>query len=78
MTEAEIDSKLRKNVEIDASKLLISNIKKIHQKRTETLHSRESELKNKTKDSQEYSYGADLRKMEPKIIEYPQGKVKYI
>ena len=51
----------------DTSKLLISNIKNIFKNRVETINSRDSDLKNKTKESQEYSYGNDLRKMEPKI-----------
>jgi hypothetical protein len=36
---------------------------------TNTINSRESDIKFRTKDSLEYSYGNDLRKMEPKILE---------
>lgn len=36
---------------------------------TDIVNSRDSEAKLKTKDSHEYSYGADFRKMEPKILE---------
>jgi hypothetical protein len=49
--------------------LLSSNIKSLWKINTRTIQSRDSDFKNVTKDSQEYSYGADVRKMEPKIQE---------
>lgn len=67
--------RLKKNVNVDTSQFLISNIKNVYKKNTDSVHSRDSEFKNKTKDSQEYSYGADVQKMEPKINEYPQGNL---
>ena len=52
-----------------SAKILIANIKNMHKREGETIHSRESNLKMKTKDSHEYSYGVDIGKMEPKMKE---------
>ena len=49
--------------------LLSNNIKSLCKINSRTIQSRDSDFKNATKDSQEYSYGADVRKMEPKIQE---------
>jgi hypothetical protein len=56
-------------IDREASKLLITNIKNMWIENTDIVHSRDSDIKLKTKDSHEYSYGADFRKMEPKIPE---------
>lgn len=61
-------------IEGDANKLLISNIKNMYINNSKTINSRDSDLKNKTNNSIEYSYGNDVSKMEPKINEYPLGK----
>ena len=54
-----------------SSKLLITSIRNFKIK-ADTINSRESDLRMKTKDSHEYSYGADIRKMEPKMKEAEQ------
>lgn len=54
-------------LEKDASKLLISNIKSMCKLKSETINSRDSDHKFRSKESNEYSYGGDVRKMEPKI-----------
>ncbi|CAI2370654.1 unnamed protein product [Moneuplotes crassus] len=64
-----LDDSYRQNRDIDhkSSKILIANVKKLYRIRGGSANSRESDLKMKTKDSNEYSYGNEIGKMEPKI-----------
>lgn len=68
--DPEAENKMHIANESEVSKMLYTNIRNIYKSKNETIHSRESEFKNRTKDSQEYSYGNDLRKMEPKIKDF--------